>query len=417
MGEALDDLVLYKKSIAKQFGEENIRRGWLKVCKELETITDNLAAKGTSAIPEVDFEDLFSLPEESKQKLKDIGCFVVRGVVDREQVDTWFNDLKSYVAENRSSITGWPAENPFVLNLYFTPTQIAARSHPNQLRVAKELNSWWHDSSDSATADPLSYADAVRIRPPGVPFYGLGPHIDAGSLSRWADSTYRSCYAPVFEGHPEDLDLYNIGIRKDAKQAMFEGSAHSRVFRAFQGWTALTSAGPGEGSLMLYPAVKWAIAYVMLRPFFKEPAEENILDATKWTFDLENPWFPGTFREDSQLLSPSSHPHLRLKECMVNIPQMYPGDTIWWHADMCHAVEVDHNGDHEASVAYIAATPSTDVNKAYIAAQLKDFLEGRPPEDFRNPKKKLTVEKDFVGYSGERAILSPEGRLAMGFVH
>ena len=251
-----------------------------------------------------------------------------------------------------------------------------------------------------------------------MPFYGLGPHIDAGSLSRWADPTYRSCYATVWEGHPEDLDLYNIGLRQDAKQAYFPGSAHSRVLRAFQGWTALTEAGAGEGSLLLYPAVKWAIAYVLLRPFFKAPeSEADIMDASKWTLDLETPWFPGTSREDSQLLSPSSHPHLRLKECMLNIPTMYPGDTVWWHCDMCHAVEVDHNGDHEASVVYIAATPTTDVNKKYIAAQLKDFLTGEKPEDFRKPHKRQAAEKDFIGYKGEAAILSEEGRRAMGFAH
>ena len=115
---------------------------------------------------------------------------------------------------------------------------------------------------------------------------------------------------------------------------MFPGSAHSRVFRSFQGWTALTSAGAGEGSLMLFPNVKWTIAYLLLRPFFQPPESgDDIMDASKWAFDFTSPWFPGTFRADSQLLSPTSHPHLRLRECMVAIPNMNPGDTVWWHAD------------------------------------------------------------------------------------
>jgi hypothetical protein len=50
---------------------------------------------------------------------------------------------------------------------------------------------------------------------------------------------------------------------------------------------------------------------------------------------------------------------------------------------MCHAVEVDHSGDHDASVAYIAATPTTEENKKYIKAQLQDFLEGGAPMDFQ----------------------------------
>jgi hypothetical protein len=50
--------------------------------------------------------------------------------------------------------------------------------------------------------------------------------------------------------------------------------------------------------------------------------------------DLDSEWFPGTFSDDSQLLRSESHPHLRLEECLVSIPKMYPGDTVWWHRDV-----------------------------------------------------------------------------------
>jgi hypothetical protein len=413
-GETNEDLPRFKKAIVDKYGKENIVASWLKVCKDLEALTDRLAEQGTSAIPEVSFDDFFKLSAEQKQRFKDVGCFVVRGVFSPNQADTWFRDLKKYVAANRVDIKGWPAETPFILNLYFSPTQMAARSHPNQLKLCEELNSWWHDSAGGDySPEQLSYADGVRIRPPGIAFRGLGPHIDAGSLARWADPTYQSVYSAVFSGKPEELDNYEMSVRQNADQAVFEGGPHSRIFRSFQGWTALTGAGPGEGSLMLYPNVKLSVAYLMLRPFFKAPASEaDIMDASKWTFDIDSPWFPGTFRDDSQLLSPTSHPHLRLKECMVAIPRMNPGDTVWWHADMCHAVEVDHNGDHDASVMYIAAAPRTRENKSYIKRQLEDFLEGRPPEDFQGGSR----EKDFKLFTGEAGILGGEaGRRAMGF--
>lgn len=350
-GETGSDLLGYKQAIIKEFGEEALTKSWLRTCAELESITTETANAGTNAIPEVDFDELFTLSPERKSALKEVGCFKVKGVIPQKQASAWFNDLKGYIAKNRSSIKGWPKETPFILNLYFSPTQMAARSHPNTLRLSRELNSWWHNSGDKATDEPLSYADGVRIRPPGVPFYGLGPHIDAGSLARWADPTYKAWYEAVWSGHPEDLDCYDLSKRKDADQAAFPGTAHSTVFRAFQGWTALSPAAPGEGSLMLYPNVKWAVSYLLLRPFFRAPeAKDEILDASKWTFDSESGWFPGTWKHDSQMLSPSSHPHLRMKECMVSIPAMQPGDTIWWHADVCHAVEVEHNGEHEASV-------------------------------------------------------------------
>ena len=137
------------------------------------------------------------------------------------------------------------------------------------------------------------------------------------------------------------------------------------------------------------------------------------MNASKWTFDAETPWFPGTFAGDSQMLSPSSHPHLRLKECMVPIPAMEPGDTIWWHADMCHAVEVEHNGKNEACVAYIAAAPSTKQNKRYMKQQLEDLLKGVPPLDFRHND--CASERDFVGFQGEVSVLGDEGRRALGF--
>jgi hypothetical protein len=414
--EKNEDLLQYKNEIIAQYGEDALRKSWLKVCGELAKITDDLAEKGTSAIPEIPFEDLLNLSDEQKQRCKDTGCFVVRDVIPDEQTTKLFWDLKKYVADNRDQISGWPVDNPILSNLYFSPTQISLRSHPNQLATARALNSWWHDSTGTSSPDPLSYADAVRIRPPKKPLAALGPHIDAGSLSRWADPTYRCCYDAVWSGHPEDLDLYDLTKRQYAKQAAFFGSAHSRVLRAFQGWTALTSAGPGEGSLMLYPSIKYATAYVLLRPFFSPPTGDgDIMDYKSWAFDATTPWFPGTWRDRSQYLSPTSHPHLRLRECMISIPRMNPGDCIFWHCDMVHAVEVEHNGEHDACVAYIAATMSTEVNKDYIRKQLADFKEGRAPEDFRSERKRVGFEPGFVGWMGEKAILSVEGRRAMGF--
>jgi len=108
---------------------------------------------------------------------------------------------------------------------------MAARSHPNILKLSRELNSWWHSSGEAATDEPLSYADGVRIRPPGVPFPGLGPHIDAGSLARWADPTYQAYYSAVFSGHPEDMDNYDLSLRQNADQAVFSGKKTSRTSR------------------------------------------------------------------------------------------------------------------------------------------------------------------------------------------
>lgn len=101
-----EDLSALKKEIVEQFGADRIRQSWLKTCAELAKCTETLAEKGTSAIPEVQYEDLFTLSDERKKELKEVGGFVVRGVIDREQADKWFTELKEFVAENRSKLTG-----------------------------------------------------------------------------------------------------------------------------------------------------------------------------------------------------------------------------------------------------------------------------------------------------------------------
>jgi len=107
------------------------------------------------------------------------------------------------------------------------------------------------------------------------------------------------------------------------------------------------------------------------------------MDANKRKLDIDNGWLPGTWKDDSQNASPSSHPRLRLRDCMVNIPRMHPGDTVWWHCNMLHAVEVEHLGDNDASVAYVAANPTTETNKVYMKKQAGAFLDGgRVPGDF-----------------------------------
>jgi hypothetical protein len=100
-----------------------------------------------------------------------------------------------------NSPPGWPGEMPTILKVYFSPAQIAAPSPPNQIRLSREPNSWWYDKSGSSSPDPLSYADAIRIRSPGIPFRGLGLHVDAGSLCRWTDPVYQSLYLAIFSGN------------------------------------------------------------------------------------------------------------------------------------------------------------------------------------------------------------------------
>lgn len=331
------DFAKAKRDIIAQYGEEALTQSWIKVCKDLETVTENIFKLGSSSIPTFQMKEIHDhgLSTEQRAQLMSSGCCVVRGVIPEADANALFRDMKNLVTENPGKILGWPIESPAMLRLFNSPTQIAIRTHPNQILLQRTLNELFHDESNETSPEPLSYTDAARIRESGQAFLGLGPHIDAGSLCRWADPQYRKVYDNIFSGNPELHDAFDLNVRKNADQVLFKANAHSAVFRSFQGWTALTPASPSAGTLMLYPNISSVIAYVLLRPFFSPPVnKEDLMDASKWTFDPESSWFPGTMKDQSQRLSPTSHPHLRLEKCVTYIPKMNPGDTVWWHTDV-----------------------------------------------------------------------------------
>lgn len=327
-----------KKAIISEYGADALRQAWVKTCNTLESVTSRIAEAGPSAVPIFTYDEVTSPgSEDALNRMKETGCFIVRGAIPRDEASHYFEDLKEFIAQN-PSITGWPAKSPAIFHLYSSPVQLTLRTHPNQLKLQRLLNSFFTDATCSmqeqeAQTAPILYPDALRIRAPGQDFLGLGPHIDAGSLSRWADDKYCATYSKILSGLPEDYDPYDLTNRRDAKPGMFPGGAHSSVLRTFQGWTALTPCAPGEGGLMVVPDIKTATAYMILRPFFKEPEDGDWQDPEKWSID-ESAWFPGTRVWDSQLLSPASHPHLRLEDTLVSVPAVEPGDTIWWHADV-----------------------------------------------------------------------------------
>lgn len=105
-GELDPDNVRVKKKIAAEYGEGALRKSWLAVCKKLESLTKEIEEKQTAMIPELTYDDFFALDEVAREKLKDVGCFVIRGAVPSETAKSWFEGLQSYVEDNKDSITG-----------------------------------------------------------------------------------------------------------------------------------------------------------------------------------------------------------------------------------------------------------------------------------------------------------------------
>ena len=69
--------------------------------------------------------------------------------------------------------------------------------------------------------------------------------------------------------------------------------------------------------------------------------------------DISTTDFPGTELVNGNYagLRPSAefHPHLRLDECLISVPKVNPGDAVYWHCDVIHAVEREHTGSGESA--------------------------------------------------------------------
>lgn len=101
-----EELLSYKRGIVTRFGEDAIRQSWLKVCKELESVTKSISANGTNGIPVLSYKEFSTLSDENQATLKSFGAFVIRGVIPRDEAEQHFRNLKTYVADNKDKVTG-----------------------------------------------------------------------------------------------------------------------------------------------------------------------------------------------------------------------------------------------------------------------------------------------------------------------
>ena len=103
--------------------------------------------------------------------------------------------------------------------------------------------------------------------------------------------------------------------------------------------------------------------------------------------------------------------HSLLLEGLISIPRMYPGDTIWWHPDVIHAVEDKHLGKNFSNVVYVGSTPYCKKNLDYINKQSKKFLEGKSPPDF-------AAEDYEINYKGRVTVndLSELAKKQLGLI-
>ncbi|KAF8886070.1 DUF1479-domain-containing protein [Gymnopilus junonius] len=388
-----------KASIAASYPdfEANAIQSWGEILQELNEVAKVIKTDSVDYVPQVNFTDLHKLSPEGVEKIKRRGTVVIKDIVPDEQAAKWKDELKEFVKIN-PDVDGLPRDDKQFFSLFWTKPQVQARSHPNVLAATAWLNNLYSaKSKDDASAlegvdlnVPLSYADRFRIRKPGVAWELHPPHVDGGGIERWEDS-----------------------------DSLYGRPGQATVFRTFQGWLALSETAPTQGTLKVFPDVLLSNAYCILRPFFTPtvPIEsDSIYDGKNWKFDISAPDFPGIIPRDGGFIGPRPkpelHPNLRLEENMTSVPKVHPGDAVFWHCDVIHAVEEEHTGGGDSAVIYIPAVPLTPTNQEYVERQAATFLKGKCPPDMPQG----LGEAEFVGVARLEDIISEAGKRAMGLV-
>ena len=358
---------------------KNFVNNFKKIEKYIQKEVAIIKESKDSIIPEIEFEDI-SIKDQTiiKDKVYKRGCVIIRNVFDKKKVTELNEDLDKYVLENNyfedqkkkigidEYFSDLKSGKPQIFGLYWSKAQSEIRHSKEMETVKKWLNNLWNYNYEGKNVfDPnreLVYADRVRRREPGDDTLGLSPHCDAGSIERWTDKAYQKIYNDIFSDNFENFNPYDARYRDETIE--FESPAVAHVFRTFQGWTALTEQGPNDGTLQLIPIVK-GMSYVLTRALLDDVPENELCGS-----------------KAGKALSINEKYHSLLLEGLISIPKMNPGDTIWWHPDVVHAVEEKHQGKNYSNVIYVGATPYCKKNIDYIKKQSKKFIEGKSPPDF-----------------------------------
>jgi len=80
--------------------EERIIASWNRLLTELKKENEIMAQKGVDVIPQIEFSDLQTTPEQFKKEVRKRGVGVVKGVVPEDVARQYKTDAEKYIATN-----------------------------------------------------------------------------------------------------------------------------------------------------------------------------------------------------------------------------------------------------------------------------------------------------------------------------
>ena len=261
--------------------------------REAEAIARRAEA-GDPIVPSVQFDDIVAgrVPAETVAAIKTHGCAVVRGVYPRARAEAWDRQLTEYLTSNdyiehaKAKIgldkyfSRMKSGKPQIYGIYWSRPQVEARQGEELAATRAWLNGLWRWQGHFVADRECTYADRIRQREPGDATLGLSPHCDGGTIERWIDPGYRHVYRHVLSGDWRAHDPWD-GDGRTATQEI-PSPAVCQMFRTYQGWTALTPQGPGDGTLQLVPMTN-AMVYVLLRALQDDVPEDDLCGAEAGT--------------------------------------------------------------------------------------------------------------------------------------
>jgi hypothetical protein len=335
-------------------------------------------SRGEQVWPIIQFDDIAAanVPLDTVEAVRRRGCAVIKGTFERNQAEAWDAERASYIEDNDffahyryiddGIFGGLEQAKPSIFPIYWSKPQMEARQHPRMVVAHQFLNRFWKSESEGRIwFDPdldTAYPDRIRRREPGSNSIGLSPHTDSGSVEHWLLPAYQQVFRNVFSDHPTTYDPWDGAYRTEVDE--YPSTVMCSAFRTFQGWTALSDMAATEGVLHVIP-IPSAMAYVLLRALQDDVTEDDLCGAAS-----------------GQALPISERWHPLLMPALTPIPDIEPGDTVWWHGDLIHSVGsvVDQKG--WGNVMYIPASPLCPKNLAYARSCAAAFMRGQSPTDF-----------------------------------